>query len=75
MFIYFVIQNLPDQELHLVSQRKSQDCWSLNDVSIEIYNQVSKVQALAREMTETPRPGTCSGAVSWLLWLPPPGNQ
>lgn len=20
-------------------------------------------------------PGTCSGAVSWLLWLPPPGNQ
>lgn len=55
MFINFVIQNLPDQELYPASQRKSQDCWSLNDASIEIYSQVSKVEALAREMTETPR--------------------
>lgn len=34
-----------------------------------------KFRALAREMTETPRPGTCSGAVKWLLWLHPPGNH
>lgn len=75
MFINFVIQNLPDQELYPASQRKSQDCWSLNDASIEIYSQVSKVEALAEKWQKHQGPGTCSGAVSWLLWLPPPGNQ
>lgn len=73
MFIYFVIQNLPDQELHLVSQRKSQDCWMMFQLRFIVTYQ--KLRHWPEKWQKHQGSGTCSGAVKWLLWLRPPGSQ